>query len=428
MATFKLTYNGGTHDITIPDTVSTVLAVPGDLPVIEDKCQAIRASVHHPVGDRSLRELIRPGRKIAIVVTDITRKLPEKEILECLLDEIIDCSASLDDVCVVIATGTHRPNTPEEIVAMFGKRVSESVKVINHTALDRSTLKRVGTFPDGRPIEINRIAAEADIRISTGVIEPHKLAGYSGGVKSIAIGVAGADTIGITHRREIVEHPKTRLGVTRGNIFRDYLNEIVSHIGLDFIVNVVQNGTGELLGVFSGEPIQAHQEGVDLSRRYCEISLEDQYDLVVAVPGYPKENNLYQATRAVNNIIFGPHKVVRQDGTIIIPADCRDGAGDADLQDLLISSATLDEVIEKIIRRGNQVGGALVAYKLATVMKYCRLVMSDCRMPAEQLSRMFMSGFPTLQQAIDAAIASGRIASVLLLPHAILTLPVIEQP
>jgi lactate racemase len=427
MATFKLTYNDETHKITIPDTVKTDLAVPKDLPVIEDKYKAIRESINHPVGKQSLRGLIRPGRKIAIVVTDITRKLPEKEILECLLDEILGCGGRLDDISIIIATGAHRPNTSEEIISMLGTRVYESVKVINHTAFDRSTLKRIGTFATGHPIEINRIVAEADIRISTGVIEPHKLAGYSGGVKSLAIGVAGADTIGITHRREIVEHPKTRLGVTRGNIFRDYLNEIASYIGLDFIVNVVQNGAGELLGVFSGEPIQTHQLGVDMSRQYCETTLENQYDLIVAVPGYPKENNLYQATRAINNIIFGPHKVVRKDGTIIIPACCEDGAGDRDLQELLASSATLDEVIEKINRKEDQVGGALVAYKLATVMKYCHLVMSDCQISSEQLGRMFMSGYPTLQQAIDTAIAREGIESILILPHAILTLPVIEQ-
>jgi len=256
---------------------------------VSDVRGAVEDALNRPIGTRRLRDLVRPGQTVALVVTDITRKLPEDIILPLLLKELEAGGIRKKDITAVVATGTHRPNTQGELREMFGEVVNE-ISFINHDAWDPKGLVRLGTSQGGIPLVFNRTVAQADVRISTGVIETHLFAGYSGGVKSIAVGVAGEETIGATHNYHVMQH--TRLGMTEGNQFRQFLTEATEAIGLNFIVNVIQTGKKEVVKVVAGDPVGAFNEGVKTARRLYEVEIDQPGEIVVSGVSYPKSRDL----------------------------------------------------------------------------------------------------------------------------------------
>lgn len=408
--------------LTIPDGVPTELVEARELPPVPDVALAIRDALAHPIGSPNLAELVRPGQKVALIVTDLTRKLPEDLILPALLDELRAGGVREQDVTAVVATGTHRPNTLEELAEKFGRELVDRIRFVNHRAFDSSTLKDLGRSRNGIPLVVNREVAEADVRISTGVIETHLFAGYSGGVKSVAVGVAGAETIAATHNWAMVK--ETRLGVTEGNRFRDFLTEAAQAVGLDFIVNVVQTGRKEVVRVVAGDPVAAWQEGVKTARSMYEVPLRAPADLVVTGVTYPKSRDLYQAARAANTSVFGPQPVVKAGGAILLPAPCEDGFGHPGYVEWMSRCSGPEEIIAQAEEQGFAPGDQK-ALILAWILKQAKLVVTDCRIPAAELRRIHLNSAPTLQEAFDRELARRPEARVAVIPDALLTLPVL---
>ena len=308
----------------IPDGIPVQWVESRKMAPVPDVRRAVEEALSRPIGTPRLRELVKPGQTVALVVTDITRKLPEEIILPLLLKELEAGGIRKKDITAVVATGTHRPNTPEELREKFGEVVDE-IAFINHDPWNSEGLIHLGISKGGIPLVFNRTVAQADIRISTGVIETHLFAGYSGGVKSIAVGVAGEETIGATHNYEMLQ--QTRLGIIEGNEFRRFLTEATQALGLHFIVNVVQTGKKEVVKVVAGDPVKAFHEGVKVARELYEVEIDQPGEIVVSGVSYPKSRDLYQATRAANVVVFGPRPVVVKGGAILIPAPCEDGCG-----------------------------------------------------------------------------------------------------
>ena len=280
MTDVKLFYADKMNTIQLPDDIKLTVLTPEELPVIEDQAVAIVDAIQNPIGCSRIKDFVKPGQKVAIIVTDITRKIPDDLIVASILEELETASVFDSDIKIIIGTGLHRPNTPEEIREMLGERIPSRIKIINHVATDPSQNVDLGFSKRGVPMILNRHVVEADVRIATGGIEPHKLAGYSGGVKTMSVGAAGKDSISVTHGAKTTEHPSCRLGVIEGNIFRDFLNEVASVIGLDFIANVIQNGKKELVGVVAGDAQLAFIQGVKIARKQCvtKISEKGRYD------------------------------------------------------------------------------------------------------------------------------------------------------
>ncbi|MEW8959702.1 MAG: nickel-dependent lactate racemase, partial [Moorella sp. (in: firmicutes)] len=405
-------------EFTIPDGVDVTVVEARKLPVLPDAERAVREAVANPIGSRRLQAMVRPGQKVAIIVTDITRKLPEDVILRVLLEELQVGGIRREDITVVVATGTHRPNTREELVDMFGKDNVSSLNFVNHNAWDKDELVYLGKSQRGIPLVVNKHVAAADIKISTGVIETHLLAGYSGGVKSVAVGVAGAETIAATHNYQVMA--ETRLGVVEGNTFRDFLTEATLAIGLDFIVNVVQTGRKELVRVVAGDPVAAFLEGVKTARSMYEVEIDDQADIVIAGVGYPKNRDLYQATRAANTSVFGPRPVVKKGGVIIIPASCEDGFGHPGYVEWMAASNGPEDIIEHAAKEGFAPGDQK-ALILSWILKQARLVVTDCEIPAGELKKIYLDAVPTLQEAVNRELAGRTGARVIIIPDALLT-------
>jgi len=323
----------------------------------------------------------------------------------------------------VVATGTHRPNTPEELREKYGPVVDE-IAFVNHDPWRAEGLVRLGTTSSGIPLVFNRKVAEADIRISTGVIETHLFAGYSGGVKSLSVGVAGEETIGATHNYDVMKN--TRLGVIEGNDFRRFLTEATQAIGLHFIVNVVQTGKKEVVKVVAGDPVLAFQEGVKTARQMYEVEIERPGDIVVSGVSYPKSRDLYQATRAANVVVFGPRPVVVKGGVILIPASCEDGCGHPGYCEIMKRAEDVDDIIA-ISREEGFAPGDQKALILAWVLQQARMVVTDCSLPEQTLEELYLESVPTLQEALDRELKKSPKASVVLIPDGLLTLPMIRE-
>jgi nickel-dependent lactate racemase len=424
MKTFPIPCGKKMINLKIPDKVPVQWVESRKITPVSDVGRAVEESLSRPTGTPRLRDLVKPGQTVALVVTDITRKLPEEIILPLLIKELESGGIKKKDIIAIVATGTHRPNTPEELREKFGNVVDE-IAFINHDPWDQQGLIHLGTTPSGIPLVFNREVVQADIRISTGVIETHLFAGYSGGVKSIAVGVAGEETIAATHNYEMLQ--QTRIGIVEGNKFRRFLTEATQAIGLHFIVNVVQTGKKEVVRVVAGDPVEAFNEGVKTARKLYEVEIDQPGEIVVSGVSYPKSRDLYQATRAANVVVFGPQPVVTKGGTILIPAPCEDGCGHPGYCMIMKRSENIDDVIA-ISREEGFAPGEQKALILAWILKQARMVITDCSLPEETLREIHLESIPTLQEALDRELERNPDARVVLIPDGPLTLPILMNP
>ena len=423
MKTYQIPCGKRTITIKITDKAPVQFVESQKMDPVPDVIRAVEEALSRPIGTPRLRDLVKPGQTVALVVTDITRKLPEEIILPLLFKELEAGGIRRKDITAVVATGTHRPNTPEELREKFGDVVSE-IAFINHDPLDRQGLINLGTSEGGIPLVFNRMVAQADIRISTGVIETHLFACYSGGVKSIAVGVAGEETIGATHNYQMLQ--QSRLGIVKGNEFRRFLTEATQAVGLHFIVNVVQTGKKEVVRVVAGDPVKAFHEGVKTARYLYEVEIDQPGEIVVSGVSYPKSRDLYQATRAANVVVFGPRPVVVKGGAILIPAPCEDGCGHPGYCTIMKRSEDIDDVIA-ISREEGFAPGEQKALILAWILKQARIVMTDCTLPEETLREIHLESIPTLQEALDRELERNPKARVILIPDGLLTLPIVRE-
>ena len=412
-----------TISLEIPDHVPVQWVESHKIAPVPNVTRAVEESLSRPTGTPRLKDLVKPGQTVALVVTDITRQLSEEMILPLLLRELETGGIRKQDITAVVATGTHRPNTPEELKEKFGDVVNE-IPFINHDPYDPDHLVRLGTSSSGIPLVLNRRVAQASIRISTGVIETHLLAGYSGGVKSMAVGVAGEETIAATHNYQMLQ--QTRLGIVEGNAFRGFLTEATRAVGLDFIVNVVQNGKKEVVKIVAGDPVEAFHEGVRTARRLYEVEISQPGEIVVSGVSYPKSRDLYQSTRAANVVVFGPRPVVTKGGTILIPAPCEDGCGHPGYCTIMRRSKDAEDVIA-ISREEGFAAGEQKALILAWILKRARIVITDCSIPEDTLREIHLESSPTLQEALNRELERRPGARVVLIPDGLLTLPIIKH-
>lgn len=423
MKRFPIPCGKRTISLEIPDNVPVEWVESHPMTPVSDVGKAIEEAIAHPIGTPRLMDLVKRGQKVAVIVTDITRKLPEEIILPLLIKELLAGGIKKDDMTAIVATGTHRPNTAEELREKFGEVVNE-IAFINHNAYDGKTLTHLGKTSNGIPLVFNQKVVEADVRISTGVIETHLFAGYSGGVKSIAVGVAGEETIAATHNYQMLE--QTRLGMIEGNKFRGFLTEATRALGLHFIVNVVQTGKKEVVKVVAGDPVEAFNEGVRVARTLYEVEIEHPGEIVVSGVSYPKSLDLYQATRAANVVVFGPKPVVTKGGVILIPAPCEDGCGHPGYCDIMKKAKDVDDIIA-ISREEGFAPGEQKALILARILQQARIVMTDCLLPEQTLKDLYLESVPTLQEALNRELKKHPKARVVLIPDGLLTLPIIKS-
>jgi len=332
-----LAYARGALPVEIPE------AACGELHVLEkaertplaDPDGALRAALEAPIGARPLRELARGRRDAVIVISDRTRPVPNAVLLPPILDALRDGGLSADRITVQVATGLHRPCHPAELDEMLGPSLARSLRVVQHDARDRDAHADLGPSRRGLPVLIDRFFLERDLRIATGLIEPHLMAGYSGGRKAVCPGLAAVETIRVAHGAPMLEG-RIGPGIVVGNPLHEALLEVVRQIGVDFLVNVALDRRRRVAGVFCGDLEAAHTEGMRFVEAESHVVLDEPADLVlVSGGGDPLDATFYQAIKGV----AAAAGVVRPGGVILLAASLSEGIGSPSFEKCLRESA-----------------------------------------------------------------------------------------
>jgi nickel-dependent lactate racemase len=324
----------------------------------------------------------------------------------------------------------HRPSTPEEKVAKLGRAVAERYRVIDSEPLNPEALVDLGITESGIPLSVNKMAYEADLLIATGIVEPHQYAGYSGGRKTLAVGAAGEAMIAYTHGPHMIDHPGTRLGRIEGNPFHEAVTEAARRAGLRFIVNVVQDDRKRVVYVRAGEPEATFRELVAFARSLYEVPVLQQYDVAVAGVGFPKDANLYQASRAASYLFFAPTPVVKPGGFYILPAPCSEGAGEGIGEQRFLRAMQDAPDVQFILddaRRNGYPPGQQRAFVMAKVLEQNDVIVVGAHDPDLICSAKLMAA-PTMEVAFG--LVGERLGSeldALIVPHALLTLPIVQS-
>lgn len=427
--TYKIPYSKSMMEFTIPASMRVSMAVSQPAEPLSDIPEAIKDALDHPIGTPPLREIARRGDRACIVFTDITRASPDHLLVPALLDELEVAGVRDEDITLLCGTGMHRPSTKEEKIAKLGKDIVNRYQVIDNEPQNNAALIDLGITQSGVPVLMHRAAVETELLVATGIVEPHQYAGYSGGSKTVAIGAAGEALIAHTHGPAFVDHPGTRLGRIEGNPFHEAITEAARRAGLCFIVNVVLNDDKELLKVVAGAPEPAFEVLVDYAKSIYEVPIPQQYDIAIGGVGYPKDTNLYQASRAPSYLFFAPTPVVRPGGFFIIPARCEEGAGDGLGEQRFLAAMRDAPSIQFILddaRRNGYPPGQQRAFVMAKVLEETNVVIVASEYP-ELVAECKMIPAGSMEEAIE--IASSRLGpacNVLIVPHAMLTLPVIQ--
>ena len=426
---YKVPYSKSLLEFTLPSTMPATIAVSQPAEPLADVRRAIHQALAHPVGTRPLCELARPGNRVCIVFTDITRASPDHLLVPALLGELEKAGVRDEDITLLCGTGLHRASTPDEKIVKLGADVLARYRVIDNEPQNPAALVDLGITPGGVPVQVHRAAVEADLLIATGIVEPHQYAGYSGGRKTLAVGAAGEALIAYTHGPAFVDHPGTRLGRIEGNPFHEAVTEAARRAGLRFILNVVLDDDKRILRVTAGDPELAFLDLVTFAKSVYEVPIPHQYDIAIGGVGFPKDCNLYQASRAPSYLFFAPTPVVRPGGFLIIPARCQEGAGAGVGEQRFLAAMRDAPDVQFILddaRRNGYPPGQQRAFVMAQVLKQARVVIVGSECP-DLIAACKMIPAATMEEALALASQElGPSCQVLIVPHAMLTLPVIE--
>ena len=411
-----------------PAGIAVTVAKSASVEIITDPAQAARTAMAGPIGAKPLRELARGKRRVVIAITDATRLCPDEVIVPPMLEEIASAGVPRDAVTIMVAVGTHRPSTQDERIAKLGPNIVECYNIIDHDAFDTANLVAIAEGPEGIPFTVNRMIAEADLVLSTGRVEPHQYAGYSGGGKTVAIGCAGEAIITYTHGPAMLDRAGVRLGQLAGNPFQEAVRRVAGTANVAFVGNVVLDDDGHLVEIAYGEPVAVQDHLAIRARALYEVEVPHQFDIAVAGIGAPKDVNLYQASRAASYLQYAPTPVVRDGGVIILPATCPEGPGEG-VGERQFGETMRNERPAEIVERVRRMGvrpGEQRAYIMAQVLERVRVIVAGSVAP-DAIAGMGFELTSDLPSAIAMAVDQvGTSARAIVVPHAMLTLPIVR--
>lgn len=341
-----LAYGDDHLPVEFPEECTTVIK-PSSVAGLRDERSALVGALEAPIAALPLRRWIRPSDRVCIAFTDITRATPNDRLIPWLLDYLQEVPR--ENITLINATGTHRPNTRKELEKLLTPAVVRDYRVLNHEAENQASLMPFGVTSDGTPALINRCFAEADVRIVTGFIEPHFFAGFSGGPKGIMPGMASLQTIISNHNAQNISHPNAAFGITEGNPIWEEMRNIALRLGPSFLLNVTLNEAKQITGIFAGDLIAAHQAGCEFVRLTAMQPVNTTFDVVVTTnAGYPLDQNLYQGVKGMS----AGARIVKPGGAIILACECREGIPEGSpMERLMWSVQKPDEILAALAAR-----------------------------------------------------------------------------
>lgn len=426
--TFRVPFGRGSVSFSLPEGITGTILLPGNVATVTDPREAVEAALVAPIGTGQLRDMATGKRRVVIAVTDATRACPDHLLVPPMLRVLADAGVPDNAITIMVAIGTHRPSTDAEKREKLGDAIVDRYRVIDHDPWTAENLVAISDGLDGVPFQVNKLTVEADLLIATGRVEPHQYAGYSGGGKTIAIGCAGEAIITYTHGPAMLDRAGVRLAQLAGNPFQEAVRRVAKAVGLDFVANVVMDDHERIVAIGYGAPEAVQDRLAGIASTFVTVQVERQFDIAVAGVGYPKDQNLYQASRAASYLHFAPVPAVRTGGVIIIPAPCPEGPGDGVGERQFaetMGSETPDGIIARIRRDGIRPGEQR-AYIMAQVLKDVQVIIAGPE-DAATIERCGFMTAPTVEDALaQAAVIVGDGAHVAVVPHALMTLPVMH--
>ena len=417
----RLAYGRSGLVIEVPRERTTVVE-PIQAPALEDPAEALIAALRRPVAGPPLRELAKPGQTVAISVCDITRAQPRREMVGAVLGEL-DGIVPPEDVTILIATGTHRANTPNELRAMLGDEILAACRVINHDARDDSSLVDMGESGNGVPTRLCRHWLEADLRITTGFVEPHFFAGFSGGPKMVAPGLAGLDTVLTLHDAARVGDPRSTWGIIDDNPLHSDIRAIAARpeAAPHFSVDVLLDRQQKITHVFAGELFAMHRGACAAAKPIAMRATGHRFEVVVTTnSGYPLDQNLYQAVKGMS----AAAQVVAEGGTILCAAECSDGIPDhGRYAELLRRGDSPAELLAQIEARPVAEPDQWQVQVQALIQRRARVLVKADGLSAEQLAAAHFEPAPDLDAAVAECVAPQPNARICVLPEGPQTIP-----
>jgi lactate racemase len=414
----SLQYGQDGLEVDVPGERVSVLA-PRYLDGLADEETAFREAVRRPIGAAPLGESIRSTDRVAVVIPDITRPLPTERLLPWLFDELAHVPA--EQVTIVNGTGSHRAQTTAELAGMVGEDIARRYRIVNHDAHDPATLTAVGPAPDGFPLLLNRAYAEADRRIVLGFIEPHFMAGFSGGYKGIFPAVADIASIMRYHSAAVIGHPKSTWGVLEGNPTQAIIRANGRVLPPDFCINVTQNRRRRITRFFCGDPAAAHDAGCAFAKATAMVACPRPFPIVITTNGgYPLDQNLYQAVKGMS----AAAQVVEDGGLIVAASRCNDGfPAHGNFRKLLFDHTSPRALLDTIERPGFSMYDQWEAQLLALIQLKARVALKSDISDSEVARAHLEPVTDVAERVAKELLRLGHDAPVAVLPEGPMTIP-----
>jgi nickel-dependent lactate racemase len=405
------------------DAPNVTIVEPRFVPGLPDEAAAFREAVRKPIQARPIREQVGANDRVAVVIPDITRPLPSDRLLPWLFAELSHVPD--ERITIINGTGSHRGNTPAELERMVGPEVLRKYRIVNHTAHDPKTLAFAGRTVDGRTVHMTKEYVEADKRIVLGFIEPHFMAGFSGGYKGIFPAIADIEAITHYHRAAVIADPKSTWGVLEGNPTQEQIRRNGSLLPLHFCINVTLNNKRQITGYYCGDALEAHRLGCAFAKETAMVACDTAFPVVVTTNGgYPLDQNLYQTVKGMS----AAAQIIADDGFILTAARCNDGfPSHGNFKKLLFEHGTPKAILDTVLAPGFSMFDQWEAQMLAMILVRARAGLYS-EIPAEDIRRAHVEPV----QDVSARLAEelrrvGRDAPIAVLPEGPMTIPYLRR-
>ncbi len=391
---------------------------PKDEPSMAEPHHAFLEACQNPIDSPPLREAVKTTDRVVIVTSDGTRPVPNNLLVPWILEEL---PIPPENATVLIGTGSHRLNTKDEIHAMFGEHLPKTVKIVNHDAFDPSRNIRVGETASGAPVVLDEAYVNADKRIVVGFIEPHFMAGFSGGPKGVVPGVAGIETIFHLHGYDLIAHPRSTWGVQEGNPLYQTMVDMVALCPPDFLVNVTLNNEKQITGFFLGDLHAAHRAGCRHVRNHAMISVPHEFPVVITSnSGYPLDQNLYQTVKGMSAAV----RIIQPGGKMFVASECSDGIpAHGNFGSMLREHETIESIDAWLRALKAPLLDQWQVQLLVQILKRCEVALFSSLAP-DIVNACKLAPLGNFQESLrEHLLALGRGAPVAVLPEGPITIP-----
>lgn len=420
MPLYSLPYGRSFQQLEIPETYSQKWIAPPSIEPALDPLGMVKQALQDPLRLSSDEDdfwtSVSQNQQVAIAVNDKTRPVPNHLLLPPLLEKLHAMGIPQQQITIWVASGSHLPMKQEELSSILPLSIVKQYPVYSHNIEDQDNLIHLGRTSRGTPIWVNHQFYQADLKIVVGDIEPHHFAGFSGGYKTAAIGLAGWPTINANHA--LLTQPDAWIGEFKKNPLRQDIEEIGTRIGVHLAINAILNHDKKIVTVFAGHPEAVIREGIKASKALWEVSCPDRFDLVIAsAGGYPKDINFYQAQKAITHASM----FCKSGGTIILLAECSEGIGSTAYEQFMEGKHSISEIYSHFQSLGFQVGPHK-AYQVARLLEKFNIILVS-NIDEKRVHHLLLQSAPNVQAALQKALGNFPFTPKIgVLPHATTTL------